>query len=385
MQGFDWIVVGAGITGAALGYELAKQGFSVLLIDRSGILREATRHSYGGIAYWAGNSDLTQTICAESWDIHQNLSAELDADTQFRQMELVLTIAPEEDAAAIATDFAQFALPPQILTPKEAQDLEPLLDPNAIQQALLLPHGHIEPELTAQAYRSAMARLGGKTLIANVTQVGSGQVTTDQGNFAAANIALCAGATTRQILQQMGISIPQYFSYAESIEIPPGNVKLRTIVMSAITRRFELEGQASTVEQESRWQQPHQQLMPAVMDMGALQCQNGQIRMGQISRTLSDPNAQLDAASSEAWIRQQVGQVLPTIAQLPGQWCACRVAFSRDHLPIVGELPNKPGIHIFSGFSNPLALVPGIARRYAISATGKPDELLKDLGVDRFN
>jgi glycine/D-amino acid oxidase-like deaminating enzyme len=385
MQGLDWIVVGAGITGAALGYELAKQGFRVLLIDRSGILREATRHSYGGIAYWAGNSVLTQTICAESWEIHQSLSAELDADTQFRQMELVLTIAPEEDAAAIAADFAQFAIQPQTLTPAEAQDLEPLLDPNAMQQALLLPHGHIEAELTAQAYRSAMERLGGQAVIANVTEVASGQITTDQGTFAAANIALCAGASTRQILQQMGVVIPQYFSYAESIEIPPGDVKLRTIVMSAITRRFDLEAQASTVEQADRWLQAGQQLMPAVMDMGALPFQNGQIRMGQISRTLSDADAKPDAAASEAWMRQQVGKVLPTIAELPGQWCSCRVAFSRDHLPIVGELPEKPGIHIFSGFSNPIALVPGIARRYAIAATGKPDELLKSLGVDRFS
>ncbi|NJO86223.1 MAG: FAD-binding oxidoreductase [Synechococcaceae cyanobacterium RM1_1_27] len=31
---FDWIVVGAGITGAALAYELSCQGHAVLLIEK---------------------------------------------------------------------------------------------------------------------------------------------------------------------------------------------------------------------------------------------------------------------------------------------------------------------------------------------------------------
>jgi glycine/D-amino acid oxidase-like deaminating enzyme len=35
MQTFDWIVVGNGLTGAALSYELSRQGLSVLLLDRS--------------------------------------------------------------------------------------------------------------------------------------------------------------------------------------------------------------------------------------------------------------------------------------------------------------------------------------------------------------
>jgi Choline dehydrogenase and related flavoproteins len=34
MKSYDWIVVGGGITGASLGYELAKKGFAVLLLER---------------------------------------------------------------------------------------------------------------------------------------------------------------------------------------------------------------------------------------------------------------------------------------------------------------------------------------------------------------
>ena len=41
MKTYDWIVVGAGITGAALGYELAQNGLRVLLIEQDIDLKNA--------------------------------------------------------------------------------------------------------------------------------------------------------------------------------------------------------------------------------------------------------------------------------------------------------------------------------------------------------
>ena len=43
MQNFDWIVVGAGITGSALSYELAKKGLKVLLLEKDPTYDNATR------------------------------------------------------------------------------------------------------------------------------------------------------------------------------------------------------------------------------------------------------------------------------------------------------------------------------------------------------
>jgi glycine/D-amino acid oxidase-like deaminating enzyme len=385
MQTFDWIVIGAGIMGAALGYELTRQGFSVLLLEREDISTSATRYSYGGIAYWAGSTLLTRTICAESLAIHQNLSAELEADTQFRPRSLLLTIAPGEDIETIAADFAAFTHQPERLTPQAAQDLEPLLNSSAITGALLMPHAQIEPEMTAQAYRSAMVRLGGKVVTATVTKVQPGKVSTANGDFHSSQIAIAAGAMSRSLLQVMGINIPQYFSHSESIETGPTDLKLQTIVMPAITARFGLESAASQSDQAPRWDQPDQEMAPKILDAGALQFQDGHIRMGQISRTLSDLDAPIDPQASEALMRKEIGVILPAIAALPGTWCACKVAFSGDHLPIVGAIPGIDGVHLFSGFSNPMALVPGTARRFAIMATGQPDELLKGFGVDRFS
>jgi glycine/D-amino acid oxidase-like deaminating enzyme len=50
MKTYDWIVIGGGITGAALAYELTKKNFSVLLLEQNAIANNATRYSYGGLA-----------------------------------------------------------------------------------------------------------------------------------------------------------------------------------------------------------------------------------------------------------------------------------------------------------------------------------------------
>ncbi len=60
LKTYDWIVVGGGITGAALSYELAKKSFCVVLLEQHSTLQGATRYSYGGLAYWSGTTALTR-------------------------------------------------------------------------------------------------------------------------------------------------------------------------------------------------------------------------------------------------------------------------------------------------------------------------------------
>jgi glycine/D-amino acid oxidase-like deaminating enzyme len=61
------------------------------------------------------------------------------------------------------------------------------------------------------------------------------------------------------------------------------------------------------------------------------------------------------------------------------------VAFSGDRLPLIGAIPGYEGIHIFSGFSNPLVIVPPLARRFAHFLAGKEDEIIAQLSPARLN
>lgn len=66
MKTYDWIVVGGGIAGAALAYELVKTGFAVLLLEQYQTPQNATRYSYGGLAYWSGTTPPTRQLCEEA-------------------------------------------------------------------------------------------------------------------------------------------------------------------------------------------------------------------------------------------------------------------------------------------------------------------------------
>ena len=391
MTTYDWIVIGAGITGAALAYELAKQGFSTLLLEQHDSLKGATRYSYGGIAYWSGTTELTRQLCAEGIDRHRILSDELDADTQFRELDLLLTIAAHSDPQTLAQRYTSFATPPRLLSVREACELEPLLNPTAIAGALTVRHGHIDAELTTQAYCQAMQRLGGDLKIAQMTGFVKASasritgVTTAIGTLHAANIAICAGGITRQLLQESGIWVKQYFTHAEIIETPPTDLKLSTLVMPAEAERFQLESAATQPVVADLWNEPGHEPAPAILDAGAVQFLDGRIRIGQTSRTLTDPNATIDPIQSEADLRAKISIVLPALGSLPGTWHHCTIAFSRDSLPLVGAIPSVEGIHLFSGFSNPLAIVPPIAQRFATHMTGKTDEIIEQLSPSRLS
>ena len=386
MKTYDWIVVGGGITGAALGYELATKGFSVLLLEQDATLQQSgTRYSYGGLAYWSGTSELTRQLCQEGIERHRTLSQELDADTQFRELDLLLFIAPEDNPEKVAADYnARFAIAPRLLSVEDACELEPLLNPDAIAGALTVRHGHIHPEKTTQAYLEAFRRCGGEIQIAQVLELlrqGTrieGVKTANQTDHAA-NTVICAGGLSRALLKAAGIPIRLYFSHAEMIEIPPVELQLRTVVMPADTKRFALEAQASKAEVDLLWDEPNHQPVPPILDAGAIQFLDGSLRMGQLSRVLTDPYAKVDSSASEAAIRTQVGKILPALEKLPGTWHHCLVAFSSDRLSVVGPLSKVEGAYVFSGFSTPLVFVPPLAKHFANWATGQDDPIINQL------
>lgn len=393
MKTYDWIVVGGGITGAALSYELAIQGSSVLLLEQHAALQGASRYSYGGLAYWSGTTPLTRQLAAEGRSRYLLLSQELEADTQLRELNLLLTIKADTDPQTVVKDYQQFDLTPQLLDPATACQVEPRLNPQAISGALQLSHGHINPLLTTLAYTKAMQRHGGEIYYEQVVGLISRRdrhisgVSTAQADYHAHGVIICAGGFSRALLKTVNISIPLYFTHAESIEVSPAEtkeIKLSSIITPASLQRIEMEAIASTQEHDHLWEQENHELAPPIMDAGALQFQDQSLRLGQISRVLSNPHAKIDAVASEAQMRHQIGEILPDLASLRGTWYHCLVAYCRDYLPLIGGVADYEGLHIFSGFSNPLVFVPPLAQRFSKYLTGNSDDIIDQLSPSRF-
>ena len=263
MKTYDWIVVGGGgITGAALGYELAIKGFSVLLLEKDPTSNNATRYSYGGTCLLVRQIRASRaTLCQEGIELHRSLSQLLDSDTGFRELDLILTISAEDDPQALKENYTRFALPPRLLSIESSCELEPLLNRDAIAGAIRFPHAHIIPEKTAQAYLNAFRRAGGEIQITGVVQLlRQGEcikgVKTPNITYHAANTVICAGGISRALLKAVGIDVRLYFTHAEIIETPPVDVRLRTLVMPANTKRIALEAISSTAQLDPLWDEP---------------------------------------------------------------------------------------------------------------------------------
>ena len=374
---YDWIVIGAGITGASLAYELSQQDFRVLLLEKDPQPNNATIYSYGGLAYWSGTDEITRNLGREGLELHRHLTEELAGDTEFRELDLVLTIARQDDPETVAQNYDQFAVTTELLNVQDACVLEPLLNPNAISGALKLPHGHINAQKTTKAYLQAFKRNGGQIIYEQAkVLLSQGEnaigVETQLNSYYADNIVVCAGGLSRSLLQQSNIEVKNYFTHAQMIITPPVDLELGTVVMPAVQQRFSLEAEAEDFADAD-----HPTRM--ILDPGAVQFLDGSLCLGQISAIALSPQVNFDLVAAEAQIREQVGHVLPLLEDIPGRCHSCLVAFNNQGIALVGNLAAKKGLYLFSGFTSTLVFAPVLARRFAQWIKGKEDPVIEQL------
>lgn len=374
MQTYDAIVIGNGLTGAAISYELAKAGQSVLLMD-DGNPHSGTRYSYGGIGYWAGTTDLTDTLFRAGIERHRELPEELGADTQLRELDLLLTVEKGADIEALKAGYDSFRTPPTFVDTQTACELEPQLNSDVIAGAFVTRHAHVDPMSVVGAYNQAFRRLGGHHNISAVTglvRIGDRitGITTAAQAYPAKNVIVAAGAFSLKLLQSSGIQVPLFFTHAEIVETEPLGFEVQAFVMPATNARIVIENKATD---PTEWQQPNHQVMPPVLEAGIIQFKNKTARIGQISRFHTAYTPPVESEISEAEMRKAMELRMPSLKDVPGSWRHCLVSFTQDGLPLVGAVPTVDGLHLFSGFTGPFALVPPVAQHYAQHLTLSDD------------
>jgi len=215
------VVIGAGVGGASIAYHLAESGCSdVVVLDRAEPTSGSTFHSAGLVGQLRASLPLTRMMM-HSVDVYRQLEArapDTGRSPGWREVgSLRLASTPERlDELRRQHGWAKtFGLPMELVSPREAHDLFPLMDPTGVLGAAWLPtDGYLDPSGLTYALLGA-AKAKGVTVETGVRVtdliVDRGRirrVVTDHGEIAAEAVVAACGMYTPQVAAFAGVNVP---------------------------------------------------------------------------------------------------------------------------------------------------------------------------------
>ena len=212
------VIVGGGIVGCSVAYHLGKMGLTdVLLLEQGKLTSGSTWHAAGLVGQLRSSANITQLL-GYSVELYDKLEQETGLATGWkRNGGLRLACNPERwtEVKRQATTATSFGLEMHLLSPKEAQDLWPLMQVDDVVGAAFLPtDGQASPSDIAMSLAKG-ARQNGVTIAEGVKVTGieidAGRVravVTDKGRIACDKLVICAGQWSREIGRMAGVNIP---------------------------------------------------------------------------------------------------------------------------------------------------------------------------------
>ena len=207
----DAIVVGAGIIGCAIAWELAKEGRRVVVFDRGPVGRQASWAAAGLLtpAHLADYPGPLAGLCVESQKRYEPWVRELAApEVEFRASGLILMVfddQDERDAATLESWKRERGAPVERLNRESLNRIEPMASPE-VRGALLLPdvaqvRNHRLTRALAEAARKKGAEIRTDAEITGFLKIPGriNGVRTAKGDLFAAETIVAAGAWSGEL------------------------------------------------------------------------------------------------------------------------------------------------------------------------------------------
>ena len=218
-QKADIVIIGGGVNGCSLAYQLAKKNKKVVLLEKSYLCSGATGRCGAGIRQqWSTKENAELAI--KSVKIFEQLEKELGAEIGLRQGGYLIAIHNEKDMKQAEKNVLMqknLGLGVSILSPEEIVKIVPILDLKGMKSkgATFCPtDGHVDPFKTTHAYAKAAEKNGAKLYkFTSVTDIKTKNkrvesVTTTKGTIKTNIVVNAAGAWSRQISDIVGIRLP---------------------------------------------------------------------------------------------------------------------------------------------------------------------------------
>ncbi len=360
----DVLIVGGGIIGCAIAFELIKAGVHPLVLERGEVGAEASSGAAGLLSAQAHTDepDAFFALKKASRDLYPALARELaertDGDIELRELGHLVPAFSAEEMATIRTRIAWQAdrgLPAEWLDARTAREFEPGLAPDARGAGWFALDHHVNNTAVAQALAAATRRLGGEIRtgceVVDLCQIRDRVtgVRTATETLSAATVVLAAGAWSGVFAGAAGIRIPVSPAKGQIVVARLPQPALRHVVYAGVYGIPRASGEhiiGSTVEYVGY-----------------------------------DKRVTIEGITT---ILSQMTRLAPALreAEMVASWGCLRPA-TPDGLPMLG--PVRPGLVLATGhFRNGILLAPITGKLIAeLVRTGRPPAALAPFRPDR--
>ncbi|CAN7606104.1 GcvT family protein [Rhizobium sp. LjRoot254] len=212
------VVIGGGIIGCSTAYHLGKLGFTdTVLLERKKLTSGTTFHAAGLVGQLRTSANITQML-GHSVELYKTLEAETGLGTGWKMnggLRLACNQERWTEVKRQATTAHSFGLEMHLLTPREAQELWPLMQVDDLVGAAFLPtDGQANPSDITQALAKG-ARMKGVSIFEDTEvtdlEIENGRiraVITERGRIECEKVVVCAGQWTRAFAGRFGVNVP---------------------------------------------------------------------------------------------------------------------------------------------------------------------------------
>jgi glycine cleavage system aminomethyltransferase T/glycine/D-amino acid oxidase-like deaminating enzyme len=212
------VIIGGGVGGCSIAYHLTKMGWKdVVILERHELTAGSTWHSAGLVGQLRSDANLTRMMYY-STDLYRQLKDETGVDTGWREVGgLRLASSPErmEDIKRMVGMARSFGMPMDLLSPKQAQAMFPLMSIEGVVGAAYTPNdGMIDPtgltNALAAGAKSRGARIFQDTDVEAI-RVEKGAITevvTNRGTIKTEVVVNAAGQWGGEVGKMVGLFLP---------------------------------------------------------------------------------------------------------------------------------------------------------------------------------